>query len=293
TMMKERSIRARDGARKWIAVSHVPIMDDSGHVVHVLGIVRDVTERRQLEDQLRLTRKLATLGELAGAMAHEIKNPLGIILSAAEIVGNPDRPEDQKTLAAGFIRQEATRLSERLQAFLSFSKPPQPSFRVQSVHRPLRQTLIAYQALARQGLTLESNLCTGLPLTRIDADQMQQVFLNLILNADQAMPDGGTIWVSTRPAPNGEIEVEVADNGPGLDEASPQSLFEPFYSTKPKGTGLGLSIVMQIVGAHHGRVEAGNRPGGGARFRVFLPSVTEDGCGKLAAETPEDGRPGN
>jgi signal transduction histidine kinase len=221
-------------------------------------------------------------------MTHEIKNPLGIILSAAEIVGNPDRPEDQKRMAAGFIRQEARRLDERLQAFLKFSRPRQPKFAVQSVHRVLTQTIIAYRTLARPGLTLETGFGKGLPRARIDPDQMQQVFLNLIINADQAMPDGGKILISTRSDAHGDVEIEVADQGPGIDEEQAGRLFEPFFSTKPKGTGLGLSIVMQIVGAHQGRVEADNRPGGGARFRVILPAV----AGEIEAESRSEATSG-
>ena len=240
----------------------------------------DVTSRRNaeetLEEQLRLSRKLATLGELASAVAHEIKNPLGIIVSAAEIVMNPGRPEEQRRQAATFILEEAKRLDERLQSFLKFSRPKPPSFQAQNIHRVLTQTIIAYQTLAREGLKLLTRFAPSLPHVRIDADQMQQVFLNLLLNADQAMPVGGTITITTRLAPldaEAMIQIEIADEGIGLPEGPTSRLFEPFFSTKPQGTGLGLTTSMQIVTAHRGTIDARSRQGGGASLVVMLPAA--------------------
>jgi signal transduction histidine kinase len=269
----ERPIRTRSGAERWVEISYAPVANDQGQVVYVLGILRDMTRRRQLEEQLNLTRKLATLGELTSAMAHEIKNPLGIILSSAEIVANPNRPDEQKRQAAEFIRDEAKRLDERMQVFLKFTRPRPPEFVVQSIHRVLTQTIIAYQTLARDGLTLETQFGKQLPHVRIDADQMQQVFLNLLMNADQSMPGDGRVTILTRGAGGDAIEIEIADEGLGLPIEAVQRLFEPFFSTKTKGTGLGLSIVMQIVVAHGGSVTAANRPEGGSRFTVRLPAA--------------------
>jgi signal transduction histidine kinase len=236
-------------------------------------VTTQVKAEEELEAQLRLSRKLATLGELASAVAHEIKNPLGIILSAAQIVMNPDRPDDQKRQAAVFIQEEAKRLDERLQSFLKFSRPKPPSFLVQNIHRVLTQTIIAYQTLAREGLALKTQFGPNLPHVRIDADQMQQVFLNLLLNADQAMPAGGSIAIATCPGPDATVQIEIADEGIGLPDGSTSRLFEPFFSTKPQGTGLGLATSMQIVVAHQGTIEARNRPGGGAAFVVTLPAA--------------------
>ena len=269
---RELAIRTSSGGQVWAEISFAPVMDEQGRLAYVLGILRDVSQRRQLEEQLRLTRKLATLGELTSAMAHEIKNPLGIILSAAEIVMNPARLEDERAQAAEFIRDEAKRLDERMRVFLSFSRPRPPEFTVQSVHRALMQTVIAYETLARQGLAIWTDFGPCLPRVRVDADQMQQVFLNLLMNADQAMPAGGRITLTTRlNEADGWVAVEVADEGTGLAEAAQGKIFEPFYSTKPRGTGLGLAIVMHIVAAHGGRVEAKNRETCGAAFTVYLP----------------------
>ncbi len=267
---QELLIKRKDGESAWVEISYAPVSDDDGQVAYVLGILRDVTQRRQLEDQLRLTRKLATLGELSSAMAHEIKNPLGIILSAAEIIMNPQRPEDQKRQAAEFIRDEAKRLDERMKVFLKFSRPKPPEFTSQNIHRILTQTIIAYRTLSREGLEIKTDFAPNLPRVSIDTDQMQQVFLNLLMNADQAMPAGGTIAIATR-LHEGTVQIEIADEGIGLPEGDQSRLFEPFFSTKAKGTGLGLSIVMQIVMTHHGKVEARNRPDGGALFTVTLP----------------------
>jgi signal transduction histidine kinase len=275
---REMSIKTKQGRSVWVEVSFAPVADEAGRVAYVLGILRDVTQRRQLEDQLRLTRKLATLGELTSAVAHEIKNPLGIIMSAAEIVTNPSRPESQRRQAADFIREEVKRLDERIKVFLNFSRPRPPEFKPQSIHRVLTQTVFAYDTLARTGLRIETDFAPELPEVRIDADQMQQVFLNLLVNADQAMPAGGTITVATRRGEGERILVEVADEGVGLPEDTSR-LFEPFFSTKPQGTGLGLAIALHIVSAHGGTIEARNRNEGGAIFTVSLPITGPDGQG--------------
>jgi signal transduction histidine kinase len=278
----ERPIRTRSGEERWVEISYAPVANDDGKVAYVLGIVRDVTRRRRLEEQLNLTRKLATLGELTSAMAHEIKNPLGIIMTSAEILANPDRPDDQKRQVAEFIREEAKRLDERMHVFLKFTRPRPPEFIVQSIHRVLTQTTIAYRTLARDGLTLETRFARQLPHVRIDADQMQQVFLNLLMNADQAMPAGGTIAIATDRRGEDAIQIEIADEGAGIPDEDAGKLFEPFFSTKSRGSGLGLSIVMQIVVAHGGTVVAENRPGGGAVLRVVLPLAP----GAPTPETP-------
>lgn len=276
---RELPIRTKTGGQVWVEISYAPVLDEAGRIAYVLGILRDVTQRRQLEEQLRVARKLATLGELTSAMAHEIKNPLGIIMSAAEVIMNPERPEEQRRQAAEYIREETHRLDERMRVFLNFSRPRPPEFKPQSIHRVLAQTIIAYETLAREGLTIKTDYAPCLPHTRIDADQMQQVFLNLFMNADQAMREGGAMTISTRREGDGWIAVEVSDEGPGLPAGKQEQLFEPFFSTKPRGTGLGLAIVMHIVTAHGGRVEARNRAGRegesgetrGACFTVLLP----------------------
>jgi len=271
----ERPLVSRTGETFWVEVTYAPMYDSQGRIALVLGIMRDVTQRHQLEEQLRVTRQLATLGELASAVAHEIKNPLGIIHSSAEILINPNRPDEQKRQAAEFIRDETRRLDDRIQAFLKFSRPKPPDMKRQSIHKVLTQTIIAYQTLAREGLTIETHYEHNLPHVHIDADQMQQVFLNLIMNADQAMDSRGVIRIRTGMHGDHQIAIEVRDHGPGIREEDAEHLFELFYSTKPRGTGLGLPIVMQIVLAHGGQIEARNCPDGGASFVVTLPAAAD------------------
>lgn len=289
---REVNIQTKTGQSVWIEVSYAPVAGNDGQVAYVLGILRDVTQRHQLEEQLRLAQKLATLGELSSAMAHEIKNPLGIIMSAAEIIMNPSRPEEQRRQAAEFIRDETRRLDERMRAFLNFSKPRPPEFRLQDINRVLTQTILVYQTLTREGLRFDTRFTPDLPPARIDADQMQQVFLNLLVNADQAMPNGGQVAITTRLSGGGQIEIEVADEGTGLPEGNESRIFEPFFSTKPQGTGLGLSIVMHILAAHRGSIRASNRtPEPGALFVITLPlneneSPEEKGSDEAGSSLP-------
>lgn len=267
----EVEMHTKSGEVKWVEINFTPIPDASQGRSLMLGIVRDVTERRRLEEKLHLTRKLATLGELTSALAHEIKNPLGIIMAAAQILTKPDRGEDEKAEAAQYIVEETRRLDDRLKSFLQFSRPRQPVLNVQNIHRVIDKTLIAYQTLDREGLEFETDFAADPAKTAIDADQIQQVLLNLLLNADQAMQGQGTVTIRT--SLNAHfVRIDVIDEGPGIPGKQVQRLFEPFFSTKPQGTGLGLATAMQIVTAHGGKLEARNCPGGGAAFMIHLPS---------------------
>jgi two-component system NtrC family sensor kinase len=140
----------------------------------------------------------------------------------------------------------------------------------------LTQTIIAYRTLAREGLDVQTRFEKQLPHVLIDVDQMQQVFFNLLVNADQAMPAGGVIEITTRLSEDQHhIKIEVADQGPGLPGDNLNRIFEPFYTTKSKGTGMGLSIVLHITHAHQGEVFAVNRDEGGAALTVSLPAAAD------------------
>jgi signal transduction histidine kinase len=280
---EEMLITTTGGKERWVETTYSPIRTPAGELEFVVGIMRDVDERKRLEDQILQNRNLAMLGTLVSGIAHEIKNPLGVLMSAVEVVLNERRTKDQRLEAAGFIKEEVRRLDERMKYFLAFAKPKAMHQSETDVNAVLRKVAASYRSLRNPRFRVETDLCDATPPIPADPDLLHQVFLNLIINADQAMPSGGRLMIHSENLPDA-IRIRFVDQGPGIPEKNLHRLFEPFFTTKSDGTGLGLSIVHQIVTKHRGRISvrnnepaAGNLPKGGATFELLLPrDFTED-----------------
>lgn len=266
---REQRIRTRDGRMRWVECSYSPIYSPDGAPLYFIGILRDIAERKRMEERERLMERLSTLSELVGGLAHEIRNPLGIIRSAVDIVANEERPSAQRQEAALFIRDEAERLNRTVQALLNFVRPKQGSGDPIDIGR-LIERVVSYYAPERREFRIMTRIEPDLPAVRCCSDAFQSVVLNLILNADQAMDQGGTLTIEARRL-GGGLQLVFRDDGPGIDPEKLETIFEPFVTTKKQGTGLGLSIVAHIVKAHQGTIRAENNPEGGARFIVELP----------------------
>ncbi len=228
-------------------------------------------EQRELEYQLHQAERLAALGEMVAGVSHEIKNPLGIIQSTAELLtGLPDADETQKRLS-GVIREESGRLNGIVTEFLDFAKPQTPNLQDTSLADILTRTLSFLQPeLDRKKIRLDHNLDGRSFELQADPDLLHQAFLNILINAVQAQDEGGSITVSVTQERNAH-RVEIGDKGEGIDEADISKLFNPFFTTKDQGTGLGLSIVKKIVEGHNGNIEIRTRPGEGTTVVIRLP----------------------
>ncbi|MCX7011661.1 MAG: PAS domain S-box protein [Candidatus Sumerlaeota bacterium] len=270
----EQILFTRDGRRRWVEASYSPIHGPDGETQHVIVIIRDITERKRLEEQLELSRRLATLGQIVGGLAHEIRNPLGAIRSAADIVANEGRPRSQRREAAEFLKEEAARLDRTVKTLLSLTRPVHCDSRPVDVNSLLEQTL-AYYAPQRDEFRIETRLAPEAPKVRASSEALQTVFLNLTLNADQAMCHGGTLTVSTEQA-DGQVRIQFRDSGPGIDPEVIERVFLPFVTTKKSGMGLGLSLAAHIIEAHRGAIAVENHPEGGACFTVTLPACGEE-----------------
>jgi len=224
----------------------------------------------EIEEQLRRADRLSALGELAAGMAHEIRNPLGSIRGTAEILRDGIDPADKRHEFAGILIKEVDRLNRVVRDFLDFARPaPVERGRV-DLNEALREilALIGPQAL-NGGVRVE--LTAGeLPPVPGDREQLKQAFLNLVLNALQAMPAGGTLAVSTAPV-EGRVEVRFTDTGQGIPPEKLEKIFNPFFTTRQEGTGLGLAITHRIVQGHGGRIEVTSRIGEGTTFTVIIP----------------------
>jgi len=219
------------------------------------------------------------LGQLSAGLAHEIRNPLGVIKGSAEIL--KEKLSGVNELArelSEYIYTEVNRLSGLVGRFLDFARPSQLNVRAEELPELLERCLKAV-AQQSQNATIKvvKEYAEPLPRALVDADVCEQVFTNLISNAFEAMSDGGqlTIRIHTvekNSEPAAELAVEIADTGPGVPEEMKEQIFNPFYTTKKSGVGLGLAIVSKIVDAHGGAVKLVSAPGQGACFRVTLPA---------------------
>ncbi len=225
----------------------------------------------QTEEQLRRADRLSALGELSAGMAHEIRNPLGSIKGAVEILRDDYSPDEAKYEFIQILLKETDRLNRIVQEFLGFARPKQPEFRQADVNDAVESVLaLTAQEAKRSGITIEKRLDASIGRRSIDAGMLKQAFLNLILNAIQAMPNGGILTVESG-IHDGTIEVKIADTGSGITEENRKKLFSPFFTTKKNGTGLGLAITYRIVENHRGRIVVASEPGKGTTFTVRIP----------------------
>ena len=250
---------------------------------YILDIDRDITERKQAEEALQRAQQIRTSAELATGMAHEIKNPLaGIKLSIEMLLEEQQLSEDNKNVIRKVI-DEIKRIEKLMKGLLNFARPPKPHL----AHTDVQEVLEAVIGLAlhdrpslQEGagsLHLVKVFGHSLPTILADPMQLKQVFMNLLLNAVDAMPGGGTITVRTSFEPSSHnIFIDISDTGSGIDASVLREMFKPFYTTKPKGTGLGLAISKRLIEEHGGTIQIENNAERGATVRISLPAVTSE-----------------
>jgi signal transduction histidine kinase len=240
-----------------------------------LILMNDITEEREKQERLYLTDRLASVGEMASGVAHELNNPLtGIIGLSNLVIQNETDSEKKEDLLA--ISAEAHRCAEIVKNLLSFARKHPPQRAPMSIAAVLEDVLKlrAYEQRG-QNIAIETHFAPGLPEVYVDYFQMQQVFLNIILNAEAAMVEAngrGTLKITGKRV-DGHINISFADDGPGISPENLGLIFNPFFTTKEvgKGTGLGLSICYGIVTSHGGKIYARSTPGHGATFIIELP----------------------
>jgi signal transduction histidine kinase len=257
-------------------------------------------ENSRLYEKMKERDRLAALGEMAAGLAHEIRNPLGAIKGAAQYL-DPQGLQQGDAEILQIIVEEVNRLDGVVAQFLDYSRPfpnaGSGKFQPTDLNDVLWKTMKLIESNFPPAVALEMDLTPGLPSINADAEQLKQVFINLALNAVQAMPDGGRLTVRTR-RPHApvelalsdstprysadQLEVRVADTGAGIPEDALDRIFIPFYTTKTKGTGLGLAISQRIVKGHGGTIEVQSRVGEGTEFILRFPSATAlDTAGRL------------
>jgi len=225
---------------------------------------------QQAEEEKRRADRLAALGQLSAGLAHELRNPLGTIRASSEMLTHSLTAENEVAReVAGFIASEVDRCNSLITRFLQFARP----LELRRAPADLAQTLDRAVVLAEReapGIAFYRNYQPGIPPFSFDAELLERVFYNLLINAAQASPDGGAVTLKLRADGDG-AEISVIDRGCGIDSAQRDNIFNPFFTTKPQGVGLGLAIVSKIVDEHGGNIAVESEPGKGSVFRVTLP----------------------
>ncbi len=259
-----------DGHVVPLSVSASRIVTEDGHFVGNIYILRDLTEVRRLQDEVKQREKLAAIGDLAAGVAHEIRNPLSTVKGFATFLGSKFAEGSEESRAAQVMIRETERLNRVITDLLEFARPSDIKPRPRDLNGLVEHSLsLVASDLTGRGIALHKELAFDLPEMPIDPDRFIQALLNLHLNAMQAMETGGTLSVRTVREEGGAM-IEVQDTGHGIDKDQLFRIFDPYFTTKAKGTGLGLAIVHKIIMAHGGEIEVESIPEQGTRVVVHL-----------------------
>jgi signal transduction histidine kinase/CheY-like chemotaxis protein len=287
----ERKAVGRNGEERSISLSLYPEIDGEGLVTGIDGYIIDVTEKKRLEERLIRAQKMEAVGTLAGGMAHDFNNLLTAILGYSEIILSMTREGDQFHRPATVIHDAAQRGADFGRKILSLTRKEKLETKAVNVNEIVNNSMELLQHSIPKKIEIVTGLADGLPLIKADPSQVQQVIINLAVNARDAMPEGGRLLIETsvvgseNGAANsldggagGFIKLSVSDTGAGMDRATQGKIFDPFFTTKEtgKGTGLGLYIVHSIVTNHGGYINLYSEPSQGTRFNIYMPVAREE-----------------
>ncbi len=234
-------------------------------------IERRALERMRLKEQLGRAEHLSSLGEMVAAVSHEIRNPLGIILSSTELMQKKLALHDPAITINNIIMEEASRLNTIITDFLNYARPRIPNLSPCRVEEILDKNInFLTPQIESRGDTITRHFDHPVPLIHADADMLYQAFLNILMNAMQAMPNGGNLVIRVGKQ-NNLVKIAIEDSGPGISKEVLEKIWVPFFTTKDMGTGLGLGVVKNIIKSHEGRIDIENLPEGGTRVAIDLP----------------------
>lgn len=290
------TVRVRkDGRRIDVSLTVSPIKDPAGRIVGASIIARDITEKKRAEEELRVmaqqlwhAAKLASVGELAASIAHELNNPLATVSLRVESALARTPADDPRRKSLEVVAQESRRMGDLVANLLQFSRRGVEQISTVDIRQELTKAveLIQYH-LRKRLITLVCEFAPETPVIYADRQKLRQVFLNLLTNASDAMPQGGTLTLRTAPATLGDgkqaVRIEFADTGVGISAEHLGKIMEPFFTTKEegKGTGLGLAICRRVIQEGHGTIEIASEFGKGTTVRVVVPVKNGSNVGRL------------
>lgn len=290
---------SKRGEARWESAQVSVIHDNRDRVTHLLCLREDVTERKLLEAQLRHAQKMEILGVLAGGISHDFNNLLAIISGFCEMAQARVTQDEKIGRYLNEIREATRRASALVRQILVFSRKPEDGLKQVHLNQLIDDIVRLLKETFPRDIEFEEDLCKSLPAVQADSNQLQQVIMNLCVNARDAMRGGGTLTLRTRLQTGAElarlgadahgryVTVEVSDTGCGMTPEVKQRIFEPFFTTKDKdsGTGLGLAVVVGIVSNHGGLIDVRSAPGEGTSFLIHLPLLEQAGPAAGVIET--------
>ncbi len=274
-----------DGNRLVLGMTLSPLQE-RGRTTGMVGVFKDLTQIRDLEEEMRRKEWLASLGEMSAGMAHEIRNPLGALAGAMQMLRKDLHADETSQRLMDIAIREATRLDTIITEFLQYARPPALNLAEHDLNKLLAETLdlVQHEARTRTNIRIEAKPSPDALVGQVDQDQLKQVFWNLATNAFDAMPNGGHLTISTgcRSIDAGGrkgdvIEISFQDTGEGISKKNLDNIFLPFFTTKKQGSGLGLAAVHRIVDLHGGWIKVESREREGSRFVVCLPRSAAGG----------------
>jgi two-component system, cell cycle sensor histidine kinase and response regulator CckA len=284
--------RKKDGSLFEEEATISPIKDDQGKIVNYVAVKRDVTKEVSLQRQLLQAQKMEAVGTLAGGIAHDFNNLLQVTLGYSELLLQEKSEADPEYADLLKIFRAAKNGAELVRSLLTFSRRVEPKFIPLSLNRQITEVEKLLRRTIPRMIDIQMNLAGDLSETNADPTQVEQILMNLAINASDAMPNGGSLTISTKNAildeeycsshaganPGKYVLLTIADTGHGMDEATIQHIFEPFYTTKEigRGTGLGLAMVYGIVSQHGGQIDCLSELGKGTQFEIYLPAVSAE-----------------
>ena len=286
----ENSIITKSGEDRIIAWHNTTIRDEKGHIIGTLSSGEDITKRKQTEEELIRSEKLASLGQLAASVAHEVNNPLAGIMVYVKLLlkkYNEKKLQTEKSEEQLLkMDKELDRTTRIIRNLLDFSRQSEPNIRPVKINKVVEAALqLVGHQINLENIKLERKLDDQLPLVLADFDKIQQVLINIIMNAIQAMPEGGSLTITTSVADGVEIgealkktvRIDITDTGAGISKENLSKLFTPFFTTKEKGkgVGLGLPVVHGIIEQHKGKIEVNSELDVGTTFTIYLEVMDE------------------
>ncbi|HUT97899.1 MAG TPA: PAS domain S-box protein [bacterium] len=271
--VRQVDLRTKDGSPITVELSVSPLVDEKGRFTGSVAVSRDIRELEDLRLALTRSEKLAATGKLAADIAHEVNNPLGIITNYLQIARGDLDPSGEPYKTLGVIEEEVQRIARIISGLLDFYRPESAYLEHTDVNQLVEDLLMLVGIqLEKLGIAVEKDLADDLPGVLVSPDQLRQVLLNLVTNAQDAMPSGGTLRVHTRLSDR-RVVISFSDSGLGIPPENLPYIFDPFFTTKgKKGTGLGLSVSYGIVQSFDGMMEAQSAPGEGTTFTISLPA---------------------
>lgn len=264
----------KSGETKSVSISRFSIFDEQNKSIGSVGIVRDITLVKKLQQELREKENLALIGEVVSSVAHSLSNPLNIISGNADYLMLNKKPGDDEYEELQAIINETTRITRSIRHLLNFSRPIKSNKKLNDLSEVIQRIAVNVKHISgNKEIKVKKEIDNAVGKFEFDAEQIEESILNIVTNAIQAIPSKGEITLAVR-RKNGNAVISVSDNGLGIPKENLDRIFKPFFSTKEygKGTGLGLSIVKRVISEHNGNISVKSSPGKGTTFTIELPA---------------------